>query len=256
MYRGDGDPFTLLVDIKSRDAQATYRELSRELRRYKRMLASFGPGEAREGAVTVVVSGNRPADLLQGQSVRYAAYDGLLQGLGLASDRTLVPMFSAPWNRQFTWRGVGEMSERERNALTQMVQVSHSNGQRVRFYETPGSPKDRAAMCRVWQELLAARVDYINTDHLTDLRRFLTLNDPQRAVPWPASGEAPPPPGTGTTDRVAAAVRRAHPCGATIRAIQRLADGTYRVQITTARGARTEVFLDSGFGLSGSLRGD
>jgi hypothetical protein len=180
VYQRDPDYFTLLIDIKS-DAVPTYLALHEELEGYEGMLTKFGPRGVRDGAVTAIVSGNRPRELMQQQRVRYAAYDGRLSDLGVATDQTFVPLISDNWTRNFTWRGDGPMPPKERKKLRSIVATAHSNGQRVRFWETPEQPPQREA---VWEELLAARVDYINTDHLDALQSFLVENDPQPTVPY------------------------------------------------------------------------
>jgi hypothetical protein len=73
------------------------------------------------------------------------------------------------------------MPSKERKKLRSIVETAHANGQRVRFWETPEQPPQREA---VWRELLAARVDYINTDHLDALETFLLQNDPNPTVPY------------------------------------------------------------------------
>ena len=180
VYEGDPEYFTLLIDIKS-DAVPTYRALHEELEGYEQMLTTFGPRSVRDGAVTAIVSGNRPRELMQEQRVRYAAYDGRLSDLGVATDQTFVPLISDNWTRNFTWRGDGPMPRKEREKLRSIVATAHSHGQRVRFWETPEVSPQREA---VWQELLAARVDYINTDHLEELEGFLLENDPNPTVPY------------------------------------------------------------------------
>jgi hypothetical protein len=180
VYRGDPDYFTLLIDIKS-EAASTYLALHEELQDYEGMLTKFGPRGVRDGAVTAIVSGNRPRELMQQQRVRYAAYDGRLSDLGVATDQTFVPLISDNWTRNFTWRGDGPMPTKERKKLESIVETAHASGQRVRFWETPELSPQREA---VWRELLAARVDYINTDHLSDLEIFLLQNDPNPTVPY------------------------------------------------------------------------
>ena len=180
VYRGDPDYFTLLIDIKS-EAASTYLALHEELQDYEGMLTKFGPRGVRDGAVTAIVSGNRPRELMLQQRVRYAAYDGRLSDLGVATDQTFVPLISDNWTRNFTWRGDGPMPSKERRKLRSIVETAHANGQRVRFWETPELSPQREA---VWRELLAARVDYINTDHLSDLETFLLQNDPNPTVPY------------------------------------------------------------------------
>jgi glycerophosphoryl diester phosphodiesterase family protein len=185
VYPGDPDYFTLLIDIKS-EAASTYLALHEELEGYGGILTKFGPRSVRDGAVTAIVSGNRPRELMQQQRVRYAAYDGRLSDLGVATDQTFVPLISDNWTRNFTWTGDGPMPSKERKKLRSIVETAHANGQRVRFWATPEQSPQREA---VWEELLAARVDYINTDHLDALQEFLLHNDPNPTVPYVSWGD-------------------------------------------------------------------
>ncbi len=178
-HEGDPDYFTLLVDIKSEDV-ATYQALHEELQKYRRMMTTFEAGRVKNGAVTAIVSGNRPRAYMEAQRVRYAAYDGRLSDLGSATDQGFVPLISDNWTKNFTWQGVGPMPEAEREKLHDIVDTAHANGQRVRFYATPEVPVAREA---VWRELLAAEADYINTDHLAELESFLLANDPHPTDP-------------------------------------------------------------------------
>ena len=175
VYPGDPDYFTLLIDIKSEDV-ATYRALHEELEDYADVFTKFGPRGVRDGAVTAIVSGNRPRAYMEAQRVRYAAYDGRIpEDLGGSQNpQTFVPLVSQNWTRLFTWQGVGPMPEAERQKLREIVETAHANGQRVRFWATPEIPETREA---VWRELLAAEVDYINTDNLAALETFLLAND-------------------------------------------------------------------------------
>jgi hypothetical protein len=180
VYEGDPDYFTLLIDIKS-DAVPTYRALHEQLMRHQLILTRFTPSGVNDGAVTAIVSGNRPRELMQGQRVRYAGYDGRLSDLGSATDPTFVPLISDNWTRHFAWQGVGSMSDAERRKLRDIVATAHATGQRVRFWATPEQAPAREA---VWQELLAARVDYINTDHLDALQDFLLRHDTRPTDPY------------------------------------------------------------------------
>ena len=181
VYQGDPDYFTLLIDIKSEDV-ATYLALHEELRKYRAMLTKFGPEGVKDGAVTAIVSGNRPRAYMEAQKVRYAAYDGRIPDDlgGTQNPQSFVPLVSQNWTRLFTWQGVGPMPEDERQMLHELVATAHANGQRVRFWATPEVPGAREA---VWRELVAAEVDYINTDNLAALETFLLTNDPQPTGP-------------------------------------------------------------------------
>src|SRR4051794_15972751 len=91
------DSLQLLVDIKS-DPVATYERLHQVLSRYRSLVTRFeraGAGyRVRRNAVTVIVSGNRPRELMRRQGVRYAAVDGRLTDLPSGEHRDLVPIIS------------------------------------------------------------------------------------------------------------------------------------------------------------------
>ncbi len=164
VYR-NGPHFWLLVDIKSNGAM-TYRALSTVLERYADILTVFGSGGIEKKAVTVIVSGDRPRDLLESEPIRYAAMDGRLRDLESESPKSLIPWISDNWGLTFKWRGVGQISGDEQRKLRSIVDRAHGQGRRVRFWATPD-------LAEMWQELLNAKVDFINTDDLAGLKSFL-----------------------------------------------------------------------------------
>ncbi|MGK5684151.1 phosphatidylinositol-specific phospholipase C/glycerophosphodiester phosphodiesterase family protein [Actinoplanes sp. URMC 104] len=171
VYRGSPISLQLLVDIKNTGA-ATYTELDRVLRRYRSILTTYAWGRVFKDAVTVVVSGDRPRELMSAQRVRHAFYDGRAADLNSGAPATFIPLISDNWTTLFTWEGAGPMPQAERAKLRQFVRDAHANRQRVRFWATPDVPgPEREA---VWRELVAADVDHINTDDLAGLQAFLT----------------------------------------------------------------------------------
>jgi glycerophosphoryl diester phosphodiesterase len=164
VYRG-GPVVTLLIDIKS-DAADTYVALREVLKRYADMLCAFSSGRMETKAVLVIISGNRPRQVMEAESVRYAAYDGRLADLDGKASREFIPLISDNWNLAFRWRGTNMFPEAERRKLREIVAKAHAQGRKVRFWAAP----DRKA---VWQALLDAGVDLINTDDLAGLREFL-----------------------------------------------------------------------------------
>ena len=74
---GDGENFTLLIDIKTA-GEPTYRALNELLSEYREILSYFDQGEWQPGAVTAIVSGNRPIELITQTSPRFAGIDGRL----------------------------------------------------------------------------------------------------------------------------------------------------------------------------------
>lgn len=174
VYRGYDLSLQLLIDIKT-PGEATYLELTKRLRRYSRMFSTaYGGvgGRVRRGAVTAVISGDRGARApMEAEKVRHAFYDGRLEDMGTGVPASFIPLISADWTKTFTWQGTGPMPEEEREKLYQITVAARAARQKVRFWATPdlaGPERDA-----VWRELLAARVDYLNTDDLAGLEEFL-----------------------------------------------------------------------------------
>lgn len=179
----DGTPLILLVDIKT-EAEATYARLHEVLAEYQSAtpglfttyrLAAGGRCEVAPGAVTVIISGNRPRDMMKRQATRYAGYDGRRADVGpdVNSDDGpgFVPLISDNWKTVFAgdlaWDGNGEIPADTRAALERLVAQVHAEGKLLRFWNLP---KDGPA---VWGPLLEAGVDLINTDDLKGLSEFV-----------------------------------------------------------------------------------
>ncbi len=158
-----GPDFTLLIDFKT-SAEPTYELLKKSLNNYREMLVAKKKGG--KAAVTVVVSGNRPFDQLKADKDRLCGLDGRLSDLETDMAPRLMPMISDNWRNHFKWRGEGEFPEAEREKLREVIAKAHKAKRRVRFWATPENEA-------LWQELLDADADHINTDQLARLRKFL-----------------------------------------------------------------------------------
>ena len=162
----NGQRFFLLVDIKS-DADATYQQLHDVLTKHADMLTRVDSGKTERGAVTVVLSGNRPVEAVSNASIRYVGLDGRLGDLSSEAPADLMPMISDSWSTHFTWRGKGPIPPTERTKLREIVRKAHAAGRVVRFWATPENEA-------VWRELRLAGVDLIGSDQLGRLARFLS----------------------------------------------------------------------------------
>lgn len=169
LFRG-GPPATLLIDLKT-DGAETYPKLREVLERYREMLTVFEPNRTRTNAITVILSGNRPWDLLAAETNRLAALDGRLPDLDRNPSPHLVPLVSDSWRPTFQWNGTGDMPSAEKAKLADYVQRAHAQGRRIRFW---GAADTEA----VWRAHHDAGVDMINTDHLAELAAFLRRGAP------------------------------------------------------------------------------
>jgi hypothetical protein len=159
----------LLIDIKG-NPQETYQKLQPLLAKYSSMFTSVESGKVRPGAITVVLTGNRPQIEFADSRPRYAGLDGRLSDLDSHSPADQMPMISENWSKRFTWTGKGPMPEKERTDLREIVKKAHASGRIVRFWATA---EDET----LWRELRAADVDLINTDQLARLAAFLRTTD-------------------------------------------------------------------------------
>jgi Glycerophosphoryl diester phosphodiesterase family len=161
----NGQRFFLLIDIKS-SPQEAYQHLRKELLDYANMLTVIDDGKVRQGAVTVVVSGNRPRVKASEPERRYAGLDGRTSDLDSDVPSHFMPMISDNWTSHFTWNGDGPLPEGEHAKLHEIVRKAHSSDRVVRFWATPENET-------VWRELRLAGVDLIGTDQLERLAAFL-----------------------------------------------------------------------------------
>jgi glycerophosphoryl diester phosphodiesterase len=90
-----------------------------------------------------------------------------------------VAGLSDAWRSHFSWRGEGEIPADERRVLRRFVALADRNGQAVRFW---GGGVDRHS---VWKEQIAAGVDLINTDRLSELRGVLDRTPGTARAPGP-----------------------------------------------------------------------
>ncbi|WP_406166115.1 phosphatidylinositol-specific phospholipase C/glycerophosphodiester phosphodiesterase family protein [Streptomyces sp. NBC_00996] len=175
VYRGHRTPLQLLIDIKT-EGSSTYLELDRHLRRYRHLFTTYAHGRVYPGPITAVISGDRAARTpMEAQRVRRAFYDGRLADLGSAAPASFVPLISDNWTLNFTWLGDGPFPDAEREKLRGIIAAAHARRQKVRFWATPdvaGPTRDA-----LWGELLAADVDYLNTDDLAGLEAFLDAHE-------------------------------------------------------------------------------
>jgi len=78
----------------------------------------------------------------------------------------LMPVISDNYRHQLSWQGEGEIPQTELRKLQHLVRAVHEEGKKLRLWASPDKKE-------VWQVLLDAGVDFINTDQLEELKGFL-----------------------------------------------------------------------------------
>ncbi len=163
---GSEKQFTLMIDLKS-DAAPTYEALDRVLAEYRDLLCRSEGERFIKGPIRVIISGNRPTELVLQDQECYVGIDGRLSDLTSNLSPQRMPLISDNWNNHFQWRGIGEISEADLTKLRSIVQQTHAAGRRLRFWAIPDVPA-------VWRLLHKEGVDLINTDRLEDLAEVLS----------------------------------------------------------------------------------
>ncbi len=161
----EGPPLTLLVDIKSK-AVPTYQVLRQALEPYQSILTRFSDQGITYGAVTIILSGNRPKSALRQEETRWTALDGRISDLKRLPSPALMPLISDDWGDHFSWNGSGPFPDEEWAQLERLVRKVHDQGRRIRFWNLPDNEAG-------WRVAYEADVDLINTDNLEELQRFL-----------------------------------------------------------------------------------
>ncbi|MES2792930.1 MAG: phosphatidylinositol-specific phospholipase C/glycerophosphodiester phosphodiesterase family protein [Planctomycetota bacterium] len=156
--------FYLLIDIKS-DGKSTYAAIHSRLAAYPHLFSSLENGVWTPRAITVVISGNVPSEMILQQTLRYAGIDGRPTDLQNSAPPHAMPWISANWKTLFRWRGAGPIPAAEKDKLRQYVQDAHAKGRLVRFWGTPENTV-------LWEEFRAQGVDLIGTDELQKLQEF------------------------------------------------------------------------------------
>jgi glycerophosphoryl diester phosphodiesterase len=172
VYPG-GPSVMLLIDMKT-DGASTYAVLEPVLKEYAPMLTRFENGKIITNAITVVISGNRPRAALLNESDRLASYDGRLSDLknGAELSTAFMPLVSDAFRQRFPSAKKGALSDADRKAFREAIQMAHAQGRRIRFWDTKDDPE-------TWAMLLSEGVDFINSDRLQALAAFLNSRHSQ-----------------------------------------------------------------------------
>ncbi|WP_052055363.1 DUF6454 family protein [Myxosarcina sp. GI1] len=175
----DGTPLTLLIDIKS-EGLPTYQRLDEVLAEYNEkspgLFTTYTQNDSGDytitpGAVTPIISGDRPLEFMQNQEVRYAGYDGRKDDIGTGVDSEFMPLISDNWDNFFTdelaWDSTGNIPEATEAELNEVVSEVQGEDKIFRFWNLPIDAPS------VWEPLYEVGVDLINTDDLEGLSEFI-----------------------------------------------------------------------------------
>jgi glycine/serine hydroxymethyltransferase len=117
-------------------------------------------------SLKIIISGNRPIDLIAKDKSRLVFIDGRLKDLQNKIDPALMPWISDNWRLHFRYAGSAAISAEERQKLRDYVNRVHASGAQLRFWATPENEE-------LWKVLRDESVDFIGTDQIERLSNFL-----------------------------------------------------------------------------------
>lgn len=167
VYTGYNGFFYLMIDIKTESA-TSYEKLKDVLRQYESIISLVKNGnEEKNKPVKVVVTGfdGRPFNQILTDEPKYVTIDGRPNELGRGISAAIMPYISDNYNKYFSFTGKGEVSKKDSVTITNLVNATHKEGKKLRFWASP----DNEA---VWNFLLSYNVDLINTDKLEEFNKF------------------------------------------------------------------------------------
>jgi glycerophosphoryl diester phosphodiesterase len=166
VYHDYKEPVQLLVDLKT-EGESAYEVLAGQLKKYRRMLCKSKGDQVTEGAVMIVLSGNRPMETVRNAKKRLVALDGRPGDLGKGYSVAVMPLISDHYRNQVQWNGDGLPPSDQLRRLKELARAVHDEGKTLRLWASPEKET-------VWQFLLRGGVDYLNTDLLKQLHEFAT----------------------------------------------------------------------------------
>jgi len=161
VYKDSKTTFYLMIDIKT-EAESTYQAIKQQLATYPslRCLVNNCP-------VKIFISGNRPiATIMKDHSG--VALDGRPDDVGKGYSSEMMPVISDNFKNWSDWNGKSKPSSNELARIKSLASRVHGEGKKLRLWAIPDNEM-------AWAVLLDAGVDFINTDHLEDVGRFLSL---------------------------------------------------------------------------------
>jgi hypothetical protein len=160
---GDGEPFRLVIDLKDRSDELP-GAIEAVFARYP-MLSRFDGATYVRRPVEVVFTGDEAMKRAVVSRTRWGTRDTHVVSTTEPVDARWTD-YALDWSESITWNGDGAIPDEERRTLAYLVGYAHDRHRKIRFYGAPDRPS-------VWAAEAAAGVDFIGTDDLAGLARFL-----------------------------------------------------------------------------------
>ncbi|PIF47769.1 alkaline phosphatase [Chryseobacterium sp. 52] len=157
IYPDGSKKLQLLIDIKQ-DYKTSLNALVSTLKRYPEITGCPG--------IKIVITGSRPQPGDFKNYPNYLYFDGDLDKNYTDDQLKKIGMLSADFADLVKWNGKGIPRDEETEKIKNAVEKTHALQKPIRFYGAPD-------FTNAWVNLIDLGVDYINTDHISDLKKFM-----------------------------------------------------------------------------------
>ncbi len=152
--------FSLMIDIKE-NWNTIYPSLKNEIEKYGDVFNR----NAKKTAIQIVISGSRPEHSTFSTYPKWLFFDGLPNVNYAKKDLNRISMISDNFANYSKWRGVGEISEADKDKLQKVIASAHKLHKPIRFWGAPDTET-------CWKLLKALGGDIINTDKIEESKTY------------------------------------------------------------------------------------
>ena len=153
--------FQLVVDLKTA-AEPTLSLLIEKLKNYPDVFDPY----VNANAVRIVITGNRPEPSEFMNYPEFIYFDGTLGQNYKKKQLKRITLYSANFKNFSSWNGVGNIVEKEKMHLQNIIDSVHTLNKKIRFWNSPDN-------INAWNTFINMGIDYINTDYIIKLSEYL-----------------------------------------------------------------------------------
>ncbi len=150
-------PLVLMIDIKT-DATTTLNILLKQLYLYPEITSNSN--------LKIVISGNVPEPSLWEQYPDFIHFDARIGKIYSSEQLARIEMISDDLKNYTVWNGKGVLTKPDLEKLQSLIKTVHSQNKKIRFWATNDN-------VNTWITLMNLGADYIATDKITDLTKFI-----------------------------------------------------------------------------------
>lgn len=159
-------PLFIFLDIKT-NADITYKCIKFHISKFDSMLTSWNLNQKKENAVTLILTGNRPIEIIKNEIIRKVAIDGRIEDISAEHPSQFMPFISDKYSKIFG-RAFFKINptKKELENFNTLLEKVHTQNKRFRLW---GVPEKKY----IWDLLLKEGLDIISTNRIDQFANYL-----------------------------------------------------------------------------------